>query len=135
MNKDENKSMNRQNTQEEQEFFLQVQKQGEFKIQPCESVVGFNDKDRYEMLKLTKEQKMQVNELLQHVPMAAAAYAAIFKAGRGWFSDYRKWKDCRFGFFPSNVGADGRPWCIYGHISYYGTVFSGADHKRTPYDQ
>lgn len=75
MNKDENKNMNRQNTQEEQEFFLQVQKQGEFKIQPCDPVMGFNDKDRYEMLKLTKEQKMQVNELLQHVPMAAAAGA------------------------------------------------------------
>ena len=83
MNKDENKNMNRQNTQEEQEFFLQVQKQGEFKIQPCDPVMEFNDKDRYEMLKLTKEQKMQVNELLQHVPMAAAAgaYTVSFPKG------------------------------------------------------
>lgn len=67
--------MNRQKSimQEEQDFFEQLQKQGAFEITPYESYIDFDNIERYEMLKLSSEQKMQISELLQHVPAVVAA--------------------------------------------------------------
>lgn len=63
------------NNIQEQDFIQYMQKQKEFEINPCEYSVNFDDKERFAMLKLTSEQKMQMNELLQHVPTAMAAGA------------------------------------------------------------
>lgn len=63
--------MSGQDNTQEQDSFLQVQNQGNFQITPCKANIDFDDKKRFQMLKLNNEQKMQISELLQHIPTAA----------------------------------------------------------------
>lgn len=63
------------NHQEEQDFLQRLQEQHEFKIMPCEANMELVDKKNFEKLNLTSAQKMQISELLQHVPTAATAGA------------------------------------------------------------
>lgn len=70
-----------------QRFLQNLQEQYGFKITPCQSDLELGDKNGFEMLKLTAEQKMQISELLQHVPAMAAtgamagAYTVSFPHG------------------------------------------------------
>lgn len=79
---------NSENNHQETQVFLQdLQERHGFEITPCQSNLELGDKERFEMLKLTSEQKMQISELLQHVPAAAAtgtmagAYRVSFPKG------------------------------------------------------
>lgn len=66
---------NSENNHQEVQVFLQdLQERHGFKITPCQSNLESGDKN-FEMLKLTSEQKMQISELLQHVPAVATAGA------------------------------------------------------------
>lgn len=75
------------NYQEAQNILQNLQEQHGFKITPCQSNLENSDREGFEMLKLTSEQKMQISELLQHVPAVAAtgamagAYTVSFPQG------------------------------------------------------
>lgn len=61
--------------QSEKDFFQSIQEQSGFKIMPCETNIDFTDEKRFEKLKLTSGQKMQISGLLQHIPTTMAAGA------------------------------------------------------------
>jgi len=63
------------NTQEEQILFQQLQNQKGFKIKPCEKHVNFSNHEQFRELNLTVDQKLQISELLQHIPAMTAAGA------------------------------------------------------------
>lgn len=68
--------MNRNiNASEEQDFFEQLQDQGNFKIEPCNTNLDFGDEKRFVKLELTNEQRIQIDGLMQHIPNIAAAGA------------------------------------------------------------
>ena len=85
------KSMNGQNNengnQEALAILQNLQEQHGFNITPCQSDLKSGDEQGFKMLKLTSEQKMQISELLQHVPAIAAtgamaeAYTVSFPQG------------------------------------------------------
>ncbi|MDE6014632.1 MAG: hypothetical protein K2H41_02865 [Acetatifactor sp.] len=78
---------NENNHQEAQTFLQNFQEQHGFKITPCQSNLENSDREGFKMLRLTPEQKMQISELLQHVPAVAAtgamagAYTVSFPQG------------------------------------------------------
>lgn len=79
---------NSENNHKETQAFLQdLQERHGFRITPCQSDLELDDKEGFEMLKLTSEQKMQISELLQYVPAVAAtgamagAYTVSFPQG------------------------------------------------------
>lgn len=61
--------------QDEQKLVQELQDQMGFKIVPCEEKMDFGDKKRFKRLELTVAQRMQIGELLQHIPAGAAAGA------------------------------------------------------------
>lgn len=58
-----------------QNFFKQLQDQGNFKIKPCNTHIDFDDEKHFIKLELTNEQKMQLDGLMQHIPNITAAGA------------------------------------------------------------
>ena len=61
--------------QVEQDLFQSIQKKSGFEIMPYESNTDFTDEKRFKKLNLSSDQKMQISELLQHIPTMAAAGA------------------------------------------------------------
>lgn len=59
----------------DEQVFQQLQEQSSFKIAPCETNIHFCDKEHFKALNLTPEQKMQISELVQHLPAMTAAGA------------------------------------------------------------
>lgn len=112
--------MSGQDNTQEQDSFLQVQNQGNFQITPCKANIDFDDKKRFQMLKLNNEQKMQISELLQHIPTAvtagtmAGAYTVKFPQGLP-----HTLMSLKQGGFGSSIMENGR---IVGSASFYSTM-------------
>ena len=51
------------NASEEQDFFEQLQDQGNFRIEPCNTDIDFGNEKRFAKLELTNEQKIRIDEI------------------------------------------------------------------------
>lgn len=70
-----------------EETFHTLQKQGNFVLAPCEGAFNFEDKSRFAKLKLSSEQAIHIQGLIQHAPnmlasgVLANAYTVKFPEG------------------------------------------------------
>lgn len=68
-------------TQEIQSLFREILKREQVEIQPCDTNINLGDENRFKKLELTREQKMQVSEMFQHIPeiIATREMAKVYK--------------------------------------------------------
>lgn len=116
--------MSGQDNTQEKDNFQQIQERSKFEIMQCSAENDFNNTNRFTELELNDEQKMQINELLQHIPTVAAAgtmaRAYTVKFPKGLPHTLMSLKQGGFG---SSIMENGR---IVGSASFYSTMGQAA---------